>query len=280
VRRLRRLPYTFRVLFKIVLLARGACVSDEWQLFWAGGGAAAAGAGGQPGGWADLAERERGLGFRERQPILVSPDGRVDARLSEFFRRSRFASRAVGTRESYVLDYRLFFSFLWRAGRGWDQARVEDLEDWEDWRLRGRDNPRRIGGAKWTRELAALRMLYEWTVAKGYVAASPVRLRTVRTRGGGPVQVPELTPTDVRSSNVRWLTPRAFRLWRDVGLRGYGADGRRDGSWRGRNDGRDAAFAEVLFASGLRRREAGTLLTAELPDWTVPDLVDTRCDCR
>ncbi|MGH3687349.1 MAG: hypothetical protein ACRDSM_20330, partial [Pseudonocardiaceae bacterium] len=85
------------------------------------------------GGWVDFAVRERRLGFREGQPILVSPDGRVDARLSEFFGRSRFASRATGTRESYVLDYRLFFSFLWWSGRGWDQARVEDLEDWEDW---------------------------------------------------------------------------------------------------------------------------------------------------
>ena len=248
---------------------RGACVAEEWQLFWAGGGAApAAPAGDAPARWADLADRERGLGFRERQPILVSPDGRVDARLSEFFRRSRFASRAVGTQESYVLDYRLFFSFLWQAGRNWDQARAEDLEDWEDWRLRGRGNPRRIGGAKWVRELAALRLLYEWAAARGYLAASPVRLRSVRTRDGAAVQVAELAPSDVRSSDVKWLTPRAFRLWRDAGLRGYGADGRLDASWRGRNDGRDAAFADVLFASGMRRREAGTLLTVDLPDTT------------
>ncbi|MEV0131435.1 site-specific integrase [Dactylosporangium sp. NPDC050688] len=213
-------------------------------------------------------ERERALGFGDRQPILVSPEGRVDAKLSEFFRRSRFSSRAAGTRESYVLDYRLFFSFLWRAGRNWDQAAVDDVEDWEDWRLRGRGNQRRIGGAKWVRELAALRLLYEWAAARGYVAASPVRLRSVRSRDGRPVQVAELAPTDVRSSNVKWLTPRAYRLWRDVGLRGHGADGRPDESWRGRNDGRDAAFADVLFASGLRRREAGTLLTVELPDTT------------
>jgi hypothetical protein len=73
-------------------------------------------------------------------------------------------------------------------------------------------------------------------------------------------------PKNIRSSNVKWLTPRAFWLWRDVGLRGYGADGHPDRSWRGRNDGRDAAFADVLFTSGLRRREAGTLLTIELPD--------------
>jgi len=88
-------------LFKIVLSTQGASVAGEWQLFWVGAGDAAAPAvGDEPAGWADLAGRERGLGFRDRQPILVSPAGRVDARLSEFFRRSRFASRAEGTRES------------------------------------------------------------------------------------------------------------------------------------------------------------------------------------
>ncbi|EID79763.1 MULTISPECIES: hypothetical protein [Rhodococcus] len=152
---------------------------------------------------------------------------------------------------------------------------MEDLEDGEDWRLRGRGNVRRIGGAKWVRELAALRMLYEWAAARGHVAAIPVRLRAVRTRDGAPVQVAELAPTDARSSNVKWLIPRAFRLCRDVGLRGYGADGHPDGSGRGRNDGRDAAFAEVLFASGLRRREAGTLLTVELRTRQLPITVRT-----
>lgn len=243
-------------------------LGGEWQLFWVGGGGPRSTIGEGLGGWGDLAERERSLGFRDRQAILVSPSGRVDARLSEFFRRSRFSSRAAGTRESYVLDYRLFFSFLWRKGRDWDQASVDDLEDWEDWRLRGQGNERRIGGAKWVRELAALRLLYEWAADRGYVATSPVRLRTVRTREGTPVRVAELAPSDVRSSNVKWLTPRAFRLWRDVGLRGYDAAGRPDASWRGRNDGRDAAFADVVFSTGMRRREAGTLLVVELPDTT------------
>jgi site-specific recombinase XerD len=64
---------------------------------------------------------------------------------------------------------------------------------------------------------------------------------------------------------VRWLTPRAFHLWRDVGLRGYTAEGRQDRSWRGRHDDRNAAYADLLFSSGLRRTEAGSLLTIELP---------------
>lgn len=236
---------------------------DEWQLFWTDRGGrladlSMAGAG-------DLEERERRLGIRQRQPILVSPDGRVDARLSEFFRRPPFVGKAPGTQESYALDYRLFFTFLWRSGLTWDRATAEDLEDWEDWRLRAEANDAPIGGAKWGRELAAYRLLYDWATARGYVAVNPVRLRSVRTRDGAMAEVPELAPVDVRTSDVKWLTPRAWRLWRDVGLRGMLPDGTEDPAWRGRNDGRDAAFADLLYGSGLRRREAGTLLESELP---------------
>ena len=46
-----------------------------------------------------------------------------------------------------------------------------------------------------------------------------------------------------------------------VGLRGYGADGLPDSGWRGRNDDRNAAFAGLLFESGLRLwRVAGDAL--------------------
>jgi hypothetical protein len=54
-----------------------------------------------------------------------------------------------------------------------------------------------------------------------------------------------------------------------VGLLGYGADDLPVPGWRGRNDGRDGAFAQVLFSSGLRR-EAGTLVTVGLPDTSTP----------
>ena len=42
---------------------------------------------------------------------------------------------------------------------------------------------------------------------------------------------------------------------RDVGLGGYRSDGRRDGTWRGRNDGRNLTFAEALWSSELRLRD-------------------------
>lgn len=221
---------------------------------------------GGPGG--DLRERERRLGLRDRQPILVSPEFRVDPRLSEFFRRSKFALRAPGTQESYALDYRLLFTFLWRRGLNWDRITADDLEDYEYWRRRDKNNPKRIGGSKWGRELAAFRMLYDWAVSHRQMAGSPVVLRTKQLPDGSSVEVPELAPTDSRSTNVKWLTPRAYRTWRDVGLRGYTPAGLPDTTWRGRNDGRDAAFADFVLSSGLRRREAGTLLLSELPDTT------------
>src|SRR6266540_3151746 len=132
---------------------------DEWMLYWVGSPDARAPSPPGRAVWPDLEEREARLGFRDRQPILVDPDYRVDPRLSEFFRRSRFATRAPGTQESYALDYRLLFTFLWRQGRYWDQARPEDLEDYEYWRRKDQRNPVRVGGAKWARELAALLLL-------------------------------------------------------------------------------------------------------------------------
>ncbi|WP_239312519.1 site-specific integrase [Frankia sp. Cj3] len=239
---------------------------DDWLLYWVTPGAAV-----PPGltplldEWADIDERERALDIRPGTPILIDPAGQVDPRLARFFRRSRFAFRAEGTQQAYVKDLRLFFSFLWRRGRYWDEADSDDLDDYEAWRRRAEDNPRRIGGAKWARELAAFKLLYDWALAKGHIDRSPVSSHTVRQRDGSRVEVLDNAPKDVRTSNVRWVTPRTYRLWRDIGLRGYTAAGVPDPSWRGRNDGRNVAFADLLFESGLRLREGGCLLTLEVP---------------
>ena len=82
-------------------------------------------------------------------------------------------------------------------------------------------------------------------------------------------------PKDVRVANVKWVTPRTYRLWRDIGLRGYSGDGVPEPGWRGRNDGRNAAFADLLFDSGLRLREGGCLLTVEVP---VPMIGQAYCE--
>lgn len=113
--------------------------------------------------------------------------------------------------------------------------------------------------------MAAFKLLYEWAAGRGHIDRSPLLTHVVTRRDGSKVQVPDNQPRDVRSSNVKWMTPRTYRLWRDVGLRGYDARGLPDERWRGRNDGRNAAFADLLFDSGLRLREGGCLLTLEVP---------------
>ncbi|MGW7260341.1 site-specific integrase [Streptomyces sp. NPDC054834] len=148
-----------------------------------------------------MTERERALGIRPGQPILLAPDGRVDWRLSAVFRHRDFARKAEGTKETYAPDYRLFFTYLWRRGLRWDEATADVLEDWEDWRRRGEGNPSPIGGARWARELAALGLFYKIAVRLGFMQASPVLTHTVSTPDGGTVEVADLAPTDVRSSH-------------------------------------------------------------------------------
>jgi Phage integrase, N-terminal SAM-like domain len=117
-------------------------------------------------GWADLDQREADAGVTARHPILVDPKYQIDPVLARFLAASRFTWLAEGTRQAYAKDYRLFFSFLWQRGKYWHEADPDDLLDWESWRRRG-PQPGRISGSKWQRELAALRLLYEWAERKG-----------------------------------------------------------------------------------------------------------------
>jgi len=91
-------------------------------------------------------------------------------------------------------------------------------------------------------------------------------VHAVRLRDGSTVITADQAPRDVRCSDVKWVTPRTYRLWLEVGLLGSDTSGQPDPSWRGRNDGRNAAFTDLLFSSGLRLREGGCLLTLEIPD--------------
>ena len=217
-------------------------------------------------GWADLDQREDAADIGPGHPILIDPEYRLDPVLARFLGRSRFAWLAEGTRQAYAKDYRLFFSFLWQRGKYWHEADPDDLLDWEAWRRRDQQPGRGIGGSKWQRELAALRLVYEWAEKEQHIARSPVLVHQVRLRGGGTATAADQAPRDVRSADVKWVTPRTYRLWRDIGLLGYDAAGQPDPSWRGRNDGRNAAFTDLLFSSGLRLREGGCLLTLEVPD--------------
>ena len=240
-----------------------ACVASEWGLFQAGGGGPSGRlAQGLP---ADLEARERALRVRPGQPFLLRPDGSPDLDVLRYFNSASFRRLSVNSQLSYAYDLRVHLSFLSSQGVDWRDATEEHLLDFEYWRRRDERNPRRVGGAKFSRDLTACRRFYEWEQKRGVISRSPVEFRAVPQRDGSVIEVARLQPSNRRSVRMKWLTPAAYREWCNVGLAGYCSDDSRDESWRGRSAGRNLAFAETLWSSGLRLREAATLLFAELP---------------
>jgi site-specific recombinase XerD len=196
------------------------------------------------------------------------PDGAADLGVLAFFASARFRSWSRGTQDAYARDLKVYLSFLERLGTAWRDASHDTLLNYEYWRRRDNDNVLRVGGAKFARELAACGRFYDWQVRHGALASSPILPALVRNRNGEESTRARQQPTNVRSVKVKWLTPRAYRRWRDVGLAGYGANGLLSDGWRGRNDGRNIAMGDLVWASGLRLREAGTLLLQEIPKVT------------
>ncbi len=209
-----------------------------------------------------LVDRERSLGFLPGSPFLLRPDGSPDPDVLLFFASSSFRLLSEQSGVSYAKDLRLFLSFLESQSKSWREVSSVELLDYEYWRRRDPTNPRRVSGAKFSREAAACKKFLDWQRHRGNLHPNPAEAQSSSWSLGSSAA---LRPRDARPSRVKWLTPRAYQQWRDVGLRGYRLDGSRDSSWRGRCDARNAAFANLLWSSGLRLREAGTLLMIEVP---------------
>ena len=91
-------------------------------------------------------------------------------------------------------------------------------------------------------------------------------MKRVVGRDGTTITVPAARAKDARRSNVHWLTPRSWRRWIDIGLRGHTRDGKPEPGWVGRVEERNVAYVRLMLTSGLRRAEGGSLLTFEVPD--------------
>ncbi|MEV3871600.1 site-specific integrase [Streptomyces sp. NPDC049906] len=247
-------------------------VGVEWRVCWVPSGRA-------PGGildrllagWGDLVAREEAVGVRAGDPIFLSPDNRVDPVLSLYVQSPGFRRHLAETKRNYATDIALLLTFLWSRGRSWREAVARDLEDYEHWRLRAAENPVRVGGSKWNRELAAFSGLFAWAVKERWISRSPVATRQVLGLRGEVLTVAVAKAKDSRPSNVHWLTPRTWRLWINVGLRGHTRQGVPERGWVGRLEDRNVAFTRLVTSSGLRRLEAGSLLTFEIPKTRLPE---------
>lgn len=214
----------------------------------------------------NLANREEEAGLRQEEIFLLRPNGTPDHDVSAYLHDRSFRRLSGTTQESYAKDLRTHFNFLFSQDMDWRNSTVESFEDYEYWRRRDERNPARISGAKFSRELAACRRFYEWQTSRGNIVASPIEAFTDdRSTNKSGISIP-LSPKNARNNRVKWLTPEAFRQWKIMGLSGYGLDGLQQSSWRGRNEDRNAGFADLLWNSGLRLREGATLLSQEIPE--------------
>ncbi|MFF5846131.1 site-specific integrase [Streptomyces massasporeus] len=247
------------------LIRRGG-TNVEWRVFWVPRDAVRGGVQGRLlEGWDDLGGREDTVGVRAGDPIFLSPDYRVDSLLSLYGQSNKFRRYTTETRRNYATDIALLLTFLWSRGKAWTEAQPRDLEDYEHWRRFAQANPRRVGGAKWDRELAAFASLYKWAAKPPHLVPNPVAMKQVMGRNGEVVTVPDQKAANARTSNVHWLTPRTWVRWVDVGLRGHTREGVPEAGWVGRLEDRNVAFVRMLVSSGLRRLEGASLLTFEVP---------------
>ncbi len=162
--------------------------------------------------------------------VFLGPDHRIDPLFCRFGQSSVFRGYEQETRLNYATDIALLLTFPSGRNRVWTDARERDLDDFRSWRLEAPANPALVGSSKWNRELAAFSALYRWADRQGYVVASPVTMRQVSGLYGGTREVPEGLRKPM-ASDMRWLTPRTWRLWTDVGLRGHNRDGAVEAGW-------------------------------------------------
>ncbi|MFI1522809.1 site-specific integrase [Kitasatospora cineracea] len=244
---------------------------SSWRVFWVPEAHLRRGV--RPGlvpGWEDLPRREATVGVYPGDPVFLSPDYQVDPLLGLYVQSRTFRFYKEETKRNYATDIALLLTFLWGRGKSWRQAEGRDLNDFEFWRRSAPENPGQVGGAKWNRELAAFTSLFRWAKKSGLIAVNPVEMREAVLYDGSVGEAAANRAKDARSSNVRWLTPRTWRLWVNTGLRGIGRDGGRQYGWAGRLEDRNVAFVRTLTSSGLRRQEAGSLLTFEVPRVPAP----------
>lgn len=171
----------------------------------------------------------------------------------------------ITSQRTYARSIATYLNLLHAWGVSWDNADPDDIADVREFRLHSDDNVRLVGGSTWEKDLAALRSLYREAALYGIPNPIPPNLDSQgRRQQAGAVTV--------RRASVKWFQPAAVARWRDVGLLGMLPDGTEDQSFRSRSAQRNAALTSVLYRTGLRVQEAGSvLLTSEWPEKPDPD---------
>jgi site-specific recombinase XerD len=206
-------------------------------------------------------------------PFLISPEFEYDVALNAFFCCPSMVGSARTTQTGYAQDLGKFLTFLWttRGGRSWRDATEADHTAYLYWRRFDPAGPR-IGAQSWDREVAAVNRFYCWQVRAGNVAVNPIPQRQRRAapiEAGGSRRGAKDTPATYSHGagreKIEWFPAAAYRRWRDVGMRGYRADGLPDPRFRGRWAARNTTFCDLMVRTGLRLSEQAALTVFEIP---------------
>ena len=201
------------------------------------------------------------------RPFYVNNDGILHPALNRFFASARMRNLSGGTNKKYAHALSTWVNFLGQQGMAWDDAGEEEILQYKFWRMTDTRNSRPVTGSTWSGDLAALAVFYDWSAR--HLGGPKIALSQPDPRVSSWIQpqprfAPSYRPATVRTSDVKWLSPGAFRLWRDLGIHGMTRDGHEKVRWRPRSQSRDASFVEALYSSGLRLQECASLLLSEI----------------
>ncbi len=219
---------------------------------------------------ADVADRQKNAHIPDGIPILVSGHGEVDEVLVHYFNNSpAFRSLARDSWLAYGREIATWCGFLGECDKTWLDASEIDFVAFKTRRTDRALYPDAVSGSTWNKAVYALRHLYDWAVNRRIIDANPVPPDKAASRVPGV----RAEATSARSMRDRWLVPGTYRLWRDVGVGGRVVEQRGQTWWqagaessgfRGRNVVRNMAFTDLVYATGLRLKEAGALLVPEV----------------
>jgi len=221
----------------------------------------------------DLTPWLDGAGLPDGLPFLLSPRFEYDEVLNSYFHRPGLIDAPWNSNANRARALAGFLNFLHsaRGGKSWRQASEADHLAFHQWRRRDPAGPR-VAGDTWSQEVSHVNQFFEWAVQHKQVGAVPIphRPRRPAPRGGrlsvrAEGTVPATYAHDEGGERIEWLPPASYRLWRDVGLRGYGPDGLPSGRFKGRWAARNATFTDLMVRTGMRLSEQVSLTVFEMP---------------
>ena len=212
------------------------------------------------------------FGVQEGSPFILGPNAEFDVDLNSFFQSPRARSYSLNTQEAYARDVASLLSFLDVADPGfggWRAVQSRHIALYFHWRNLDPAGPR-IAASTWNREISTLSAFYAWARWAGLVQNTPVVRATNSGRGQRLYNLRSSPETRTRrpdgaSRDVEWIAPTTYRLWRDVGVRGFQPSGIRDRKAVRGQSGRDSVYTDMMITTGMRLGEQSSLLMGDIP---------------